>query len=64
VALVAVTSDRTLPQLGDRFDVHPNQVTARKAELEDGASVVFGTGGLATPAPAIDVKSLHARSGN
>ena len=28
VALAAVKGDRTLPQLAEHFDVHPNQVTA------------------------------------
>ena len=31
VALAAVQGDRTLAQLAEQFDVHPNQVTAWKA---------------------------------
>jgi transposase len=38
VALAAVKDDRTLAQLAEHFDVHPNQVTAWKAQLEGGAS--------------------------
>jgi len=35
-----------------------------KAQLEGGAADVFGPGhGNATPLPAIDVKSLHAKIG-
>jgi len=60
VALAAVKGDRTLAQLAEHFDVHPNQVTAWKAQLEGGASDVFGSGSSA-PAPEIDVKSLHAK---
>ena len=42
VALAAVKGDRTLTQLAEQFDVHPNQVAAWKAQLEGGASDVFG----------------------
>ena len=62
VALAAVKGDRTLSQLAEHFDVHPNQITAWKAQLEGGASDVFGPGGMAPP-PAVDVKSLHAKIG-
>ena len=42
VALAAVKGDRTIAQLAEHFDVHPNQITAWKAQLEGGASGVFG----------------------
>jgi transposase len=63
VALAAVKGDRTIAQLAEQFDVHPNQITAWKSQLEGGASDVFGPGSTATAAPAIDVKSLHAKIG-
>ena len=63
VALAAIQGDRTLAQLAEHFDVHPNQVTAWKAQLEGGASNVFGTGSSAPVTPAVDVKSLHAKIG-
>jgi transposase-like protein len=63
VALAAVKGDRTIAQLAEHFDVHPNQITTWKAQLEGGASDVFGAGSLATAAPAVDVKSLHAKIG-
>jgi len=62
VALAAVKGDRTIAQLADQFDVHPNQVTSWKAQLEGGAADVFGPGG-GVAEPAIDVKSLHAKIG-
>jgi len=34
VALAAVKGDRTLAQLAEQFDVHPNQITSWKAQLE------------------------------
>jgi transposase-like protein len=64
VALAAVKGDRTLAQLAEQFDVHPNQITAWKAQLEGGAADVFGPSGGSGAAPAvIDVKSLHAKIG-
>ena len=63
VALAAVKGDRTIAQLAEHFDVHPNQITAWKAQLEGGASGVFGPGGTALATPAVDVKSLHAKIG-
>ncbi len=64
VALAAVKGDRTLAQLAEQFDVHPNQITSWKAQLEGGAADVFGPGGGNGGAPpAIDVKSLHAKIG-
>jgi transposase-like protein len=63
VALAAVKGNRTLSQLAEQFDVHPNQVTSWKAQLEGGAADVFGPGGGATAQPAVDVKSLHAKIG-
>ena len=64
VALAAVKGDRTVAQLAEQFDVHPNQVTAWKAQLEGSAAGVFGpgSGNVAAP-PAVDVKSLHAKIG-
>jgi transposase len=63
VALAAVKGDRTLVQLAEQFDVHPNQIASSKAQLESGAADVFGPGGGSAAQPAIDVKSLHAKIG-
>ena len=64
VALDAIKGDRTLAQLAEQFDVHPNQITTWKAQLEEGAADVFGPGGGSGMAqPTVDVKSLHAKIG-
>ena len=64
MALAAIKGDRTLAQLAEQFDVHPNQITSWKAQLEGGAADVFGPGGgNGTAQPAVDVKSLHAKIG-
>jgi len=64
MAIAAIKGDRTLAQLAEQFDVHPNQITSWKAQLEGGAADVFGSGGGSGAAPpAVDVKSLHAKIG-
>lgn len=63
VALAAIKGDRTIAQLVEHFDVHPNQITAWKSQLESSAAEVFGLGGGTPTAPAVDVKSLHAKIG-
>jgi transposase-like protein len=36
VALAAIKGDRSLAQLAEQFDVHPNQITSWKGQLEAG----------------------------
>ena len=62
VALAAIKGEKTLADLAQQHDVHPNQITAWKAQLVDGAAGVFG-GGAAEAAPVVDVKVLHAKIG-
>ena len=63
VALAAIKGDRTIVQLAEQFDVHPNQITSWKAQLEGGAADVFGLGGGKTAEPVVDMKALHAKIG-
>ena len=41
VALAALKNDRTIAQLAEQFDVHPNQITSWKEQLLAGAADVF-----------------------
>ena len=63
VAIAAIKGDRTIAQISEQFDVHPNQVTTWKAQLEGGAADVFGAGTAVAQEPAVDVKALHAKIG-
>jgi len=63
VALAAIKGEMTLAHLAEHFDVHPNQITTWKAQLQAGAADVFGAGGNGVAQPIIDVKSLHAKIG-
>ena len=40
VALAAIKGEMTLAQLAEHFDVHPNQITTWKAQLQEGAADV------------------------
>jgi transposase-like protein len=64
VALAAIKGEMTLAQLAEHFDVHPNQITQWKTQLQEAAAAVFGPGGgNRTSEPAVDVKALHAKIG-
>ena len=64
VALAAIKGERTIAQLADQFGVHVSQITAWKEQLQEGAVDVFGAGQASkSSAPAIDIKSLHAKIG-
>ena len=62
VALAAIKGEKTLAELAQQHEVHPNQITAWKAQVLDGVAGLFG-GGVAETAPAVDLKVLHAKIG-
>lgn len=43
VALAAIKGEKTLAELAQQFDVHPNQITQWRSQLLDGAAGVFGS---------------------
>ncbi|SAL74074.1 transposase [Caballeronia telluris] len=46
LALAAVRGERTLAELAQQFDVHPNQITEWKRQLQERTADVFGASGL------------------
>jgi len=62
VALAALKGEKTLAELAQQFDVHPNQITAWRGQVQDGAVEVFGPGS-SSETPTVDVKALHAKIG-
>ena len=63
VALAAMKGEKTLAELAQQFDVHPNQITQWKGQLLDGAAEVFGQDKSEAAASGVDLKSLHAKIG-
>jgi transposase-like protein len=62
VALAAVREDKTLSELAQQFDVHPNQITEWKKALCANAAELFD-GKSGAQEPAVDLKTLHAKIG-
>src|SRR3954451_16845960 len=62
--LAAIKGEKTLAELAQQYDVHPNQSTAWKGQLVDAAAGVFSSGvSPADAAHAIDLKVFHAKIG-
>ena len=63
VALVAIRGDKTLAELAEEFDVHPNQISEWKQQLQESAVDVLGGPTYAKKAVEPDLKVLHAKIG-
>ncbi len=62
MALAAIKGDKTVAELSQQFDVHPNQITQWKMQLLERAGSVFEGGGR-EESPPVDLKALHAKIG-
>jgi transposase-like protein len=65
VALAALRGDKTLTEITQQYEVHPNQVTEWKRQLLERAADVFdgGSSSSAKTDNVPDLKTLHAKIG-
>jgi len=63
VALAAVKNDKTLAELAEQFDVHPNQIQDWRKRLMENADAVFGRSEQQREETDEKVKDLHAKIG-
>jgi transposase-like protein len=61
VAPAALKGDKTLAELAQQYDIHPNQINDWKSQLLERATHVFD--GAAKLATEPDLKTLHAKIG-
>jgi transposase-like protein len=63
VALAAIKGEKTLAELAEQFDIHPNQIAQWKSQLQEGAAGVFGEARPEHATAPVDLKALHAKIG-
>ena len=63
VALAAIKGEKTLAELAQLFDVHPQQITNWRSQLLEGAAEIFGQDKTDPKEASIDLKGLHAKIG-
>lgn len=63
VALAALKGDKTLAELAQQFDLHPNQITDWKTRLQEHAAAIFGEEKSDPEAGKVDVTRMQAKIG-
>ena len=64
VAIAAIKGGKTLAEIAEQFEVHPNQVSDWKQQLQESGGDVFSGGPRSKAAAAEpDLKVLHAKIG-
>lgn len=61
VALAALKGDKTIVELAEQFQVHPNQITDWKRQLQENADTVFGEKREKEKEP--DIQRMQAKIG-
>ena len=63
MALAALRGDKTLAELAQQYDVHPNQIVQWKTQLQERATDLFVTAAERKAVNGPNVKDLHAKIG-
>jgi transposase len=63
VALAAIKGEKTLAELAEQFDVHPNQITQWKSQLLESAAELFATAAERRGTEGPSLKDLQAKIG-
>jgi transposase len=61
VALAALKGDKTIAELAEQFEIHPNQITDWKRQLQENANTVFGERREKEKEP--DIQRMQAKIG-
>ena len=64
VALAAIQGEKTLAELSEQFQIHPNQIQKWKKQLLTSAREIFEKGSVnSTSDNSATIKELHAKIG-